>query len=458
MRSLIKSMILGLAVSTMISACGYGENTTTQSKWTWVSGSNVANQAGTYGTKGVSAPTNMPGARMDSVSWTGKNGNLWLFGGNGYYDPTRSPDLLNDLWKYDGSNWTWVSGSNVNGQAGIYGTKGIPAATNVPGARLRAASWMDGSGNLWLFGGAGRNSVNVYVRFNDLWKFDGSNWTWVSGSTADTQALPVYGTKGIPATGNTPGGRYSAVTWTDTSGNLWLFGGAGYDSTGTEGYLNDLWKFDGSNWTWVSGPNTANQAGSYGTKGITAPANMPRARYNAVSWIDGGGNLWLFGGDGFDPVSAIVALNDLWKFDGNNWTWVNGSDSANQIGTYGIKGTPAATNMPGARSLAVSWIDGRGNLWLFGGMGRGSTGSGSHLNDLWKFDGNNWTWMSGSNIANQASDYGTKGTPAVSNMPGGRYSAVSWIDSGGNLWLFGGDIYDPARLGTLFNDLWIYQP
>jgi hypothetical protein len=30
----------------------------------------------------------------------------------------------------------------------------------------------------------------------------------------------------------------------DASGNFWLFGGLGMDSTGTLGYLNDLWKFE----------------------------------------------------------------------------------------------------------------------------------------------------------------------------------------------------------------------
>jgi len=36
--------------------------------------------------------------------------------------------------------------------------------------------------------------------------------------------LGVYGTLGTRATGNVPGGRYSAVSWTDNGGNLWLFG------------------------------------------------------------------------------------------------------------------------------------------------------------------------------------------------------------------------------------------
>ena len=35
-------------------------------------------------------------------------------------------------------------------------------------------------------------------------------------------------------------------TWIDSSGNLWLFGGYGYDSTGQLGYLNDLWQYDPS--------------------------------------------------------------------------------------------------------------------------------------------------------------------------------------------------------------------
>jgi hypothetical protein len=40
--------------------------------------------------------------------------------------------------------------------------------------------------------------------------------------------------------------------------------------------------------------------------------------------------------------------------------------------------------VPGARTHPNSWIDGSGNLWLFGGQGR-SASSSSRLNDLWKF-------------------------------------------------------------------------
>ena len=46
---------------------------------------------------------------------------------------------------------------------------------------------------------------------------------------------------------------------------------------------------------------------------------------------------------------------------------MSGSSETDQVGTYGSLGTPAPGNVPGARSGSVSWTDGNGNLWLFGG-------------------------------------------------------------------------------------------
>jgi N-acetylneuraminic acid mutarotase len=331
----------------------------------------------------------MPGARDVSISWIDRQGNLWLFGG--YGTAASGNGGLNDLWKFDGTNWTWVSGSNVANQSGVYGTKGVAAPSNVPSERGNGISWIDRQGNLWLFGGGGRGG-----RLNDLWKFDGTNWTWVSGSNAINQN-GVYGTKGVADINNVPGGRQSSVSWIDVYGNLWLFGGTGYDASGSDNCLNDLWKFDGTNWTWVSGSNTTKQRGVYGTKGVVDINNMPGARYSSVSRIDGSGNLWLFGGNGYD-VNYGGYLNDLWKFDGTNWTWVSGSNVADQSGVYGTKGVAAPGNVPGGRHSSISWIDGYGNLWLFGGIGYAASGSHGYLNDLWKFDGTNWTWVSGSNV------------------------------------------------------------
>ena len=114
-------------------------------------------------------------------------------------------------------------------------------------------------GNFWLFGGGGLDSTETFGSLNDLWEFDPSTeeWTWVSGSntiaTFNGGQPGAYGQLGTPTATNTPGGRSGALGWTDANGNLWLFGGAGFDAAGTDGNLNDLWEFNPSTreWTWV---------------------------------------------------------------------------------------------------------------------------------------------------------------------------------------------------------------
>ena len=361
--------------------------------------------------------------------------------------------------------WTWVSGLDTVNQIPSYGTLGTAAASNVPGARENAVSWIDPSGKLWLFGGYAFGSDGFMGQFNDLWKFDPatSQWTWASGGNTMDQA-GIYGTKGTADPANVPGARMGAVSWIDAAGNLWLFGGRGYPEVGDFGSLNDLWKFDQATleWTWVSGGNSGNQPGTYGTLGTADPANIPGARTGAVSWIDAEGDFWLFGGNGYDSAGSKSWLNDLWKFDQATleWTWVSGGNTGGQAGTYGTKGTADAANVPGGRYKAVSWIDSSGRLWLFGGNGFDSDASLSDLNDLWKFDPATlaWTWISGSDTGDPYGTYGTLGTAATSNYPGGRYAAVTWIDSSGDLWLFGGYGRDSANSRGWLNDLWRFRP
>ena len=62
------------------------------------------------------------------------------------------------------STWTWISGSDAPEQLGIYGLKGVPNKSNVPGPRRGAVGWFDSSSEeFWLFGGLGYGSKpNVY--------------------------------------------------------------------------------------------------------------------------------------------------------------------------------------------------------------------------------------------------------------------------------------------------------
>ncbi|MBK9965893.1 MAG: hypothetical protein IPP07_13705 [Holophagales bacterium] len=428
-------------------------------QWAWMSGSSDTDQIGTYGSLGTPAPGNVPGARVDSVSWMDGSGNLWLFGGHGRSATTSGQ--LNDLWRFDPvlGQWSWMSGSDAPDQNGTYGAPGTPAAGNVPGARIRSVSWMDGSGKLWLFGGSGRSETTAGA-LNDLWRYDPvlGQWSWMSGSNAPDQ-YGIYGTPGTPAAGNVPGARTSPVSWTDGNGKLWLFGGGGKSAAG-EGYLNDLWKYDPAlgQWSWMSGSDAVNQYGAYGTPGTPAAGNVPGGRTSPVSWTDGSGKLWLFGGFGH-AASTFGDLNDLWRYDPGlgQWSWMSGSDASNQSGTYGTLGIPAAGNVPGGRAYSASWTDGSGSLWLFGGSGYSSTSSPDSLNDLWKFDPGigQWSWRSGPTAPYRYGRYGSLGTPAPGNVPGGRTESASWMDGRGPPALRGWG-FAASNSGEL-NDLWKYD-
>jgi len=488
-------------------------------EWTWMGGSSTVGNGrpGIYGELGKSDSANIPGGRKLAITWSDSSGNGWLFGGEGY-DSVGTGAELNDLWKFDPKvgdhgQWTWMSGSSVasysttngpNGQPGVYGTLGTPSPRNVPGGREASATWLDSSGNFWLFGGGGIDSVGNSGDLNDLWKFDRTlgdrgEWTWMGGSNtgndpnevADKSA--VYGTLGVAAPNNIPGKRNTAVSWLDSSGNFWLFGGFGFDSTGYAGNLNDLWRYTpGQNgsageWAWMGGKSDAfgsSQCQSpddivYGKKGQTDPANFPGGRNGAVTWVDSSGNVWLFGGYGCDSTGASGYLNDLWKYtpgengEAGQWTWMSGSNTLTAFygpsGVYGSQGLPAPTNVPGGRVHPVSWVDSSGDFWLFGGNGVDSNEVVGQLNDLWRYTpGANgalgeWTWIDGNTSVGpyngQSGSCGTLGLTAATNAPGGRDGATGWHDSSGNLWLLGGQGFDcGVDTGGYMNDVWKFQP
>jgi hypothetical protein len=54
-------------------------------------------------------------------------------------DSVGAEGLLDDLWEYSNSQWTWITGSKMINQNGMYATQGMLAAGNIPGARSLAA-------------------------------------------------------------------------------------------------------------------------------------------------------------------------------------------------------------------------------------------------------------------------------------------------------------------------------
>jgi hypothetical protein len=67
--------------------------------------------------------------------------------------------------------------------------------------------------------------------------------------------------------------------------------------------MNDLWRYNG-NWTWISGNNTGDLKGIYGTKGVPSPNNVPGSRAYPSNWIDSDGNFWIFGGNPTDTSDS----------------------------------------------------------------------------------------------------------------------------------------------------------
>ena len=479
-------------------------------EWTWIGGSStvpsqLGAQPGVYGTLGTPAAGNTPGGRNYALGWTDSNGNLWLFGG---LIDSNQLNYFNDLWKFDPatSEWAWMSGSSTIGsncpvisglancgRGGTYGTLGTPAAGNTPGGRYDAETWVDLSGNFWLYGGLGFDANGNWGALSDLWRFNPSTnqWAWMGGnSTVPVNAgctncilgqSPVPGTLGMPSAGNTPGGLWQASSWADNNGNLWLFGGWGYNTNGNGAVPNDLWQFNPSSneWAWMGGSSTFGSnavAGTYGVLEKPAAGNFPGSRWSGATWTDSSGNFWLFGGGGEDATDTEGILNDLWEFNPstNQWAWIGGSSTLNctnypqtychQPGVYGTLGVPAAGNIPGSRDLSFSWRDVNGNLWLFGGQGFDANSNWNSLNDLWVFSPakNEWTWMGGLNtlgiVPTGGGVYGTLGTPAPGNEPGRRSGGVSWTDKRGNFWLWGGVGLDANLTDGYLNDLWVYQP
>ena len=428
---------------------------TTTGTWTWVSGSNTGNASGVYGTKGIATTTNTPGSKQYATAWQ-SSGKLYLFGGQTYVN--ASIYTMNDLWEFDISTklWRWLKGSNTASQYGVYGTKGVAAATNTPGSR-NFSRGVEYNGSLYLFGGNGYAlSTNGLV--NDLWEYKISTdtWTWIKGSNLSLQTT-VYGTQGVADAVNSPGSRQHGLLW-ELNGKIYHFGGSGYGLTTSQINLNDFWEYDisSTNWRWIKGSNRSFSVGIYGTKGIAAAANMPGPRNAHVTWAIGN-KIYLFGGVGYanGVAPGTGNLNDLWEYDSTTklWRWLKGSDVHNQFAVYGTQGVASATSTPGGRTEGTGWVH-NDKLYFFGGNGYGAN-TGLH-NDLWEYDpaAGNWKWLK-NNTTNQVGVYGVQGTASASNRPGGRQGATSWI-SGDKAYLFGGSGYSSSTNGYL-SDLWEYD-
>ncbi|MES2622435.1 MAG: kelch repeat-containing protein, partial [Bacteroidota bacterium] len=323
-------------------------------QWAWMGGSQSTGNLGNYGTKGVPSINNMPRARYEAAQWTDKNGNFWLWGGQVISSPSS---YLSDMWRYNPSTgeWTWMSGSSGANATAVFGTQGVPSVNNTPPASHCEATWVDTSGNFWLFGGD---------QYNDLWRYNPltSEWTWMKGT--QTGVSGNWGQKEVPATANIPPKTSEGcATWITLDNSLWFYGGSSWPNL-----WGTLWRYNvaSNRWTWMSGSDMPNTPAVYGTKGVAHPFNTPGGRQTFASWKDNLERFWLYGGSIFDG-SAGLNKNDLWMYDpeSNMWTWMEGDTGTGYPGNFINKCEEG--EIRGGNENKTGWVDRKGNLWTWGG-------------------------------------------------------------------------------------------
>lgn len=322
---------------------------------------------------------------------------IQLFGGQ-----AADGTLFDDLWEWDGIQWTKVTVSNP------------------PEKRTAATLAADpATGNMLLYGGVGATSV-----LGDTWLWTGTGWQQHGGAgplpprlgammTADATGIVLVGGRNL-----TPGSDRKD-TWAWNGGWTQLVGddapavrsqaAFGYDAS-----RDELVVFGGANdatlesTTWRLDMNWSNLSASAWT--VLAPVVIPSARgEHALAYDARRGRTVLFGGQ-----NGGVRYGDTWEWDGLNWMQV-------------------ATTGPAARSGSVMAYDSeRGRVVAFGGL------AGAARNDLWTWDGVAWTQV----------------TIDSTDIPEPRFLAGMAYDRARDQFVvFGG-----GNLAMAFGDTWVFEP
>jgi hypothetical protein len=218
-------------------------------QWAWMGGPTATLTAPVYGTLGVPSSTISPGSRYGVRGAADASGNLYLFGGQTTGGTFPVVHMRNDLWKYNitTGQWTWITGTSQVNQNGLYGTSGVPSATNMPGSRQNHEMWVRSNGDIWLFAGHGYDETVTtftppyFPHLNDLWRFRPSTgeWTWMKGSKIKDNP-GSNGTLTVPSSSNLPYSRAWFTTWQAQNGSVWIYSGWPYNQY----YYSDLWRLD----------------------------------------------------------------------------------------------------------------------------------------------------------------------------------------------------------------------
>lgn len=407
----------------------------------------------------------LPFVNQHAAHWTDAQGHTIVFGGE---NGSASDDkfLRPNFWKWNGETWNRIVERPGGGH---------------PGRRSMATTWQDKSGRLWLLGGKSSDTPAM----NDLWKWEGGQWTLVTKNTEPNPPIPRR-RSGLEKD-SSPAFRTGAIAWVDSAQTLWLFGGIGASIHGPEEDLRELWKFEQGKWIFERDFSSPRQIKSRETR----IADWKRKQTSvAFSRIDAA--ISEFAGDVGRPPTQEEGLDALFSKPQGSINWrgpylpseelkygfyndkiqysnvqntvevasagVDGrfgtSDDLRRLwisAVYPALGKSSAHSFPGFREGAALWTNGK-ESWLFGGVC--FENKRQHIsNDLWKWDGKSWTWLAGRKCGQPADK---DASISAQKEPSPRIFTTTWIGKDGHLWMFGGfsinRLYDSSQNRT--NELW----
>ncbi len=304
------------------------------------------------------------------------------------YDPVAGEPFL-----YGGVNGSFGIQDILWGFGGVTWAAQYPSAGNHPADSWETNMVYDAADGYVVDFSPGTNS-----HFPTTWTYLAGNWTNI--------------TPALPGPSNSPSARLSfAMAYDAVDSEVILFGG--YELS-TSNFLSDTWAFRAGSWT-----------------NITTGTSPPSLESAALAPATPGGPLLLFGG--YDPTTLYSGAT--WEFSAGTWT----------------KLSPAMS--PGVRDAAAMTYDPMiGGVLLFGGYN--SVGI---LDDTWKFDAKNTTWVALCSPACSGSNPNSLFNPSLAFDYRDNLTILIGGDTGEN-WIFLNDnwyfIYwsDPApspRQGTL---------
>jgi len=318
-------------------------------------------------------------------------------------------EIANNIARWDGAEWFALSGPSGTGVGG--GT--YPTVNAV-------AAFDDGTGTALYVGGSFTSAGGVVV--SNIARWDGSAWSALDGGGVTANRIArwdgsAWSALSGPSDAGVDGSVEALAVFDDGFGPALYVGGSFETAGGVT--VNNIARWDGSEWHALSGPSGTGVAGTYPSvsafavfddgsgPGLYVGGSFETAggltvdsvaRWDGIAWsaLDGGGvagSVWalavyddgsgpaLYVGGSFETAGGVT-VNNIARWNGTGWSELSG---------------PSGTGIPvddigGVNVLSVH-NHGSGSALYAGGLF--TTAGGVTVNSIARWNGSEWSALSG---------------------------------------------------------------